>query len=69
LLGAELLVIGIRNSWRPWSWFLLLTLPLAVWFLRFDRRNAQSVAAVLLDELARDRGMTKIQDGSQDQQP
>ncbi len=69
LLGAELLVIGIRNSWRPWSWFLLLTLPLAVWFLRFDRRNAQSVAAVLLDELARDRGMTKIQAGSQDQQP
>jgi GT2 family glycosyltransferase len=60
LLGLELLVIGLMRGWRPWSWLLLLTLPVAVWFLWFDQRNLRSVVTVFLDELAREKGLTKI---------
>jgi hypothetical protein len=59
-LGLELLVIGLAAAWRPWSWLLLLTLPLGLWLLAFDRRNLQSVITVLLDELAREWKLKKI---------
>jgi hypothetical protein len=64
LLGLELLVIGLVRAWRPWSWSLLATLPFAFWFLWFDQRNLRSVVTVLLDELAREMGLTKIFAGS-----
>jgi len=59
-LGIELLVIGLMSSWRPWSWLLLLTMPLAVWMLRRDQRKLKSVMAVFLDQLARDQNLTKV---------
>ncbi|MFO1475747.1 MAG: glycosyltransferase [Verrucomicrobiota bacterium] len=61
LAAAGLLVIGLLHSWRPWSWLLLGSLPLAIWYLQFDQRNLQSLVAVFLDELARDNGLTRIQ--------
>ncbi len=61
LLGLELLVIGWRDSWRPWSWLLLSTLPLCVWLLMLDRRNLQSIVTVFLDQLAKEHGLLKIQ--------
>jgi GT2 family glycosyltransferase len=59
LLGFELLIIGLMDSWWPWSWLGLLTLPVCVWFLAFDGRNLQSVVVAFLDELARERGLEK----------
>jgi glycosyltransferase involved in cell wall biosynthesis len=61
LLAFELLLIGLVESWRPWSWFCLLTLPLCFWLLWRDQRNLQSIITVLLDELAKERGLMKIQ--------
>ncbi len=65
LLGFELLLIGLIGSWRPWSWLLLLTLPLCVWLLLRDQRKLQSIATVLLDELAKERGLVKVRAESQ----
>jgi hypothetical protein len=59
LAGFQLLVIGWMTSWRPWSWLLLLTLPVFVWLWLRDQRNLQSITVVLLDELARQEGLAK----------
>ena len=58
--GFQLLLIGWMTSWQPWSWLLLLTLPVCFWLLLRDQRNLQSVAVVLLDELAKEHGLTKV---------
>lgn len=59
LVGFELLIIGWL--WRPWSWLLLLTLPVCIWFLLRDQRNLQSIATVFLDELAKEQGLIKVE--------
>jgi len=61
LLGADLLLIGLLGPGRFWPWLLLGTLPLYDWARRRDQRRLQSIAAVFLDELARGRGLAKIQ--------
>jgi glycosyltransferase involved in cell wall biosynthesis len=58
--GADLLLIGLVTAWRPWSWLLLLTLPLLIGLLWRDQRNLQSVLSVLLDELGRDYELVKV---------
>jgi hypothetical protein len=63
LLALDLLLIGIFSAWQPWSWALLLTLPLGWWWLRCDQRNLQSITLALLDELARDWHMVKATGG------
>jgi len=60
LLGSELLLIGLVTAWRPWSWLILLTLPLCLWLALRDQRKLQSIATVLLDELAKERGLMKV---------
>jgi len=60
LLGCLLLLIGSVSAWRPWSWLVLLTLPLGIWLLHRDQRRLQSITAVFLDELAVERGLAKI---------
>jgi GT2 family glycosyltransferase len=64
LCGFELLICGLAGPRVPWLWLLLLTLPLFVWFLRREQRNLQSMIAVLLDELAKEWHLTKVQDAS-----
>lgn len=64
LLALELVIIGLIAAWRPWSWLLLLTLPAVAWLLSRDRRNLESVLTVLLDELARERGLAKTEPAS-----
>ncbi|HLP78913.1 MAG TPA: glycosyltransferase [Candidatus Paceibacterota bacterium] len=59
MTGLELLIIGW--FWRPWWCLLLLTLPVFVWLVLRDQRNLQSIATVFLDELAKDKGMVKVQ--------
>jgi glycosyltransferase involved in cell wall biosynthesis len=60
LLGFEILFIGLFASLRPWSWLILLSLPIFVWLLLRDQRKVQSIVAVFLDELAKERGLVKI---------
>jgi hypothetical protein len=60
LLGIELLFIGLMGFQRPWPWLVLLTLPLFGWLVMRERRKLQSVVAIFLDQLAKERGLTKI---------
>jgi len=65
LLGLELLIIGLAAPGRPWLWLLLLTLPLFAWFVAREQRRLQSVLIVFLDELVKERGLTKIRPENQ----
>ena len=69
LLGCELLLIGLIDTWRPWSWLVLLSLPLCVWLLLRDQRKLQSITAVFLDELAKECGLAKIHPETQTKAP
>jgi glycosyltransferase involved in cell wall biosynthesis len=58
--GFELLVIGIVRHDLPWFWMLLLTMPLFGWFLEQEKRNQQRLIAAFLDDVAKQRGLTKL---------
>jgi glycosyltransferase involved in cell wall biosynthesis len=58
--GFELLVIGIVRHDLPWFWMLLLTMPLFGWFIEQEKRNQQRLIAAFLDDVARQRGLTKL---------
>ena len=60
LCGFEFLVCGLLGSRFPSLWLLLLTLPLFAWFIRRQERNLQSMIAVLLDELAKEWKLAKV---------
>ena len=45
---------------QPWLWMLLLTMPILGWFLEQEKRNQQRLIAAFLDEVARQRGLTKL---------
>lgn len=59
LAGFDLLIIGMLSRFQPWIWLLLLTLPVAGWFLQRDKRNLQSMITVFLDELSQQWGLAK----------
>jgi len=58
-LGLALLVIGLADTWRPWSWALLALAPAMIWYFGSDQRRLRSVVAVFLDQLATELGMEK----------
>jgi len=58
--GFELLVIGIVRHDLPWFWMLLLTMPLFGWFIEQEKRNQQRLIAAFLDDVAKQRGLTKL---------
>ena len=63
-LGFEMLIIGIVGNELPWLWLLLLIQPAFIWFFAREQRDLQSIIAVLLDEVAKRRGLLKIQNKS-----
>ena len=56
----ELLIIGIVSRDQPWLWMLLLTMPIFGWFLEQEKRNLQRLIAAFLDDVAKQRGLTKL---------
>ncbi len=60
VLGFLLLVIGMVGQVQPWLWMLLLTMPILGWFLEQEKRNQQRLIAAFLDDVARQRGLTKL---------
>jgi glycosyltransferase involved in cell wall biosynthesis len=60
ILGFELVVIGF--IWHAlWEiWFLLITVPAFAWYVRHDQRELQRLISIVLDDVARKNGMTKI---------
>jgi hypothetical protein len=61
LFALELLFIGMIGFRDYWAWPVLLTLPLFIWFVGRERRKLQSVVTVFLDQLAKARGLIKIE--------
>ena len=62
-----MLVIGIIAGTQPWLWMLLLTMPIFGWFLEQEKRNLQRLIAAFLDDVAKQRGLTKLRyDGEKD---
>jgi hypothetical protein len=60
VLGVELVLIGALGPAQFWPWLLLLTVPAWIWLQRREARRVQSVTIVLLDELAKERRLTRV---------
>ncbi|MBP7827852.1 MAG: glycosyltransferase [Verrucomicrobia bacterium] len=60
LLAVEVLLLGWLGQRWPWLWLILLSLPLAGWFLFRQKRRLQSIVVVFLDELAEEQGWIKV---------
>ncbi|HXI51524.1 MAG TPA: glycosyltransferase family 2 protein, partial [Candidatus Saccharimonadales bacterium] len=58
--GFEMLVIGMVSEEQPWLWMLLLTMPIFGWFLEQEKQNQQRLIAAFLDDVAKQRGLTKL---------
>ena len=58
--GFEMLLIGVVRNDLGWIWMLLLTMPVFGWFLEQEKRNQQRLIAAFLEDLARQRGLTKL---------
>ena len=68
-LGFEMLIIGFVGNALPWLWLLLLIQPAFIWFFAREQRDLQRIIAVLLDEVAKRRGLLKIQQKTSNEKP
>ena len=59
--GLELLIIGFLSPKYPWIWMLLLSMSAFGWWLEQERRNMLLWIAALLDEIAANQQLVKIQ--------
>lgn len=57
---AELLVVGFWEPGIAWHWLLLLTLAPLGWWLHRQGKNLQRLIAVLLDEVAKNLSLIKV---------
>lgn len=69
LLGAELVVVGLLRNVQPWLWMILLTVPLAGWFLEQEKRNLQGMIAVVLHDVARELNMARLKSSKPHEEP
>jgi hypothetical protein len=60
LVALEVVILGLLHHWTAWRWLALFTLLPAVWFIRQQARHLQSMIVVFLDEVAKERGLTKL---------
>jgi len=62
--GAESLVIAMLTPAHPWIWLLLLSLSVFGWWLERQKRNVLLWIDALLDEVAAEQNLVKIQPDS-----
>src|SRR5256886_7883243 len=67
--GAELLLIGLLARAHHWIWMVLLSLPAFAWRLEQEKRNMLLWIAALLDEMAAEQKLVKIQRPLQPSRP
>jgi O-antigen biosynthesis protein len=60
LCAAAFVIIGLFAAIQPWTWLLLLALPLFAWFVSRRNRALQSIMLVFLDKFAEERGFSKV---------
>lgn len=68
-IGFELLIIGFVGQEMPWLWFILLTLPIFIWFMEQEQRDLQRLIVLQLDDVAKRHGLTKLKRTSPQTQP
>jgi hypothetical protein len=61
LFGFETLVVGVISREQPWLWMLLLTIPLFGLFLEMTKRNLQHLVSALLDKVATQQSMKRLE--------
>ena len=59
--GFEMLVVGVVAREEPWLWMLLLTIPVFGLFLEQEKRNLHRMVAAVLDGVARDNKMVRLE--------
>jgi hypothetical protein len=59
-LGFEMLIVGVVARDEPWLWMLLLTIPLFGLFLEQEKRNLHKMVAAVLDGVAREKEMIRL---------
>src|SRR5207249_1533590 len=62
--GLELLLIGLAGRWPlVWIWALLgfLLIFLFGWFLKQENRNLKNVVARLVESVAKERGLARLE--------
>ncbi len=64
LAALELMVIGLFAQFQPWLWMMLLSLPILSWFVDFEKRATQLQITALLDEVATEFGLTRVDDSA-----
>ena len=64
LAALELVVIGLFAKFQPWLWMMLLSLPILSWMLEFEKRSTQVQITALLDEVAAEFGLTRVDDSA-----
>ncbi|HZO84189.1 MAG TPA: glycosyltransferase [Verrucomicrobiae bacterium] len=62
LAALELVMIGLFARFQPWFWMMLLSLPILSWFLEFEKRATQMQVTAVLDEVAAEFELTRVQD-------
>jgi len=65
----EMLIIGVVARDEPWLWMLLLTVPIFGLFLEQEKRNMQRMVAALLDTVAVDKKMKRLEISEIDGEP
>jgi hypothetical protein len=60
LCGVELLVLGWVRQRPLGLWAIVLVVPLLAWFLRREQRSLQSLIQVLLDDVAKQWKLTRV---------
>ena len=61
LLGIELLIVGLAASIWSWLWMLPLTMPIFGLFLEQEKRTLQRLIASLLQDVAKELGLKKLE--------
>ena len=64
LAALELVVIGLFARFQPWLWMMLLSLPVLSWFLEFQKRATQWEITSLLNEVAAEFGLTRVDESA-----
>jgi O-antigen biosynthesis protein len=63
-LGVGLLSV-VLGRLLPWSWMLLMAMPVVGWFFEYHERKLRRLTAVLLDEVAKENRWVKVGERSQ----
>ena len=69
LTALQLIVIGLFARFQPWLWMMLLSLPILSWFLEFEKRATQWQITSLLNEVAAEFGLARMDDSAVKHEP